>query len=179
MSENPATPVSSTPKKRAAAKPVTKPAPLDKAKSAPVAETVPVMVAENPAPEATASAPEVFPAKAARTVKQPKAAKAPKAIKPAKPAKAEKAEKAEKEEKPAKAEKPAKIKLVRDSFTMPEPDYAHLALLKKRCLEAGVAAKKSEILRLGLQVLAQLPSADLAQRIEALEKLKTGRPAKL
>ncbi len=177
MSENPVTPAKAAPRKRPATKPVAKseitPEVLPMTTPSPEEETVPVVVADNSAPKAATSAPEVFPVKAARTVKAPKAAKPPKAPKAQKPAKAEK------EEKPVKAEKPAKIKLVRDSFTMPEADYAHLALLKKRCLEAGVAAKKSELLRLGLQVLAQLPSADLAQRIETLEKLKTGRPAKL
>lgn len=177
MSENsaaaPAKATKAAPKKRAAAKPEAKPVVI--------VETVPVIVAEPSVPEAPATEmpAEVFPVKAARTVKPPKATKAPKMPKAPKAAKVEKPAKIEKEEKPAKAEKPPKLKLVRDSFTMPEADYAHLALLKKRCLEAGVAVKKSEILRLGLQVLAQLPSADLAARIEALEKLKTGRPAKL
>ena len=46
--------------------------------------------------------------------------------------------------KPAKAKK---AKLVRDSFTMPDGEYALIAALKKRCLDAGVPAKKSEILR--------------------------------
>ena len=46
--------------------------------------------------------------------------------------------------KPAKAEK---AKLVRDSFTMPDVEYALIATLKKRCLDAGISAKRSEILR--------------------------------
>ena len=49
-----------------------------------------------------------------------------------------------------KADKPAKAKkakLIRDSFTMPDGEYALIATLKKRCLDAGVSAKKSEILR--------------------------------
>ena len=109
------------------------------------------------------------------TAKAAKPAKAPKIAKPAeKPAKTEKPAKAEKAE---KAAKPAKIKLVRDSFTMPEGDYANMSLLKQRCLKEGVAAKKSELLRLGLSVLAALPATELARQIAALEKLKTGRPA--
>ncbi|MDD5295926.1 MAG: hypothetical protein PHU46_03340 [Rhodocyclaceae bacterium] len=153
--------------------------------TAPATDT-PSAVAEAPAQEAAAPVATTE----SKTEKAPKAAKAATAKKPirhvapivaeapakaSKPAKTVKPAKAEKAPKP---EKPAKVKLVRDSFTMPESDYGHLALLKQRCLEAGVAAKKSELLRLGLQVLATLPSSDLAQRIEALEKLKTGRPAK-
>jgi hypothetical protein len=82
---------------------------------------------------------------------------------------------------PAKAAKPAKIKhakLVRDSFTMPEAEHAVIAGLKKRCLNLGVAAKKSEILRAALAVLARLNDADLATAIQGLAVIKTGRPAK-
>ena len=38
--------------------------------------------------------------------------------------------------------KPKKSKMIRDSFTMPESDYAKLAELKKKCLESGVHVKK-------------------------------------
>lgn len=135
------------------------------------APTVELPATESPAPEAAAAAEQALPVKAPKARKSA-AEKPPKLTKPVKASKLAKAEK------PPKAEKPAKIKLVRDSFTMPEADYAKLALLKERCLEAGVVARKSELLRLGLQVLAQLPSSDLARQIETLERLKTGRPAK-
>ncbi|WP_198408610.1 hypothetical protein [Sulfuricella denitrificans] len=71
-----------------------------------------------------------------------------------------------------------KIKMVRDSFTMPENDYAQLAELKKKCLQAGVHIKKSELLRAGLLSLSRLPNAALIKAVEQVEKLKTGRPAK-
>jgi hypothetical protein len=81
----------------------------------------------------------------------------------------------------AKAAKPAKIKhakLVRDSFTMPEAEHVVIAGLKKRCLNLGVAAKKSEVLRAALVVLSRLSDADLAKEIQVLAVIKTGRPAK-
>ena len=86
--------------------------------------------------------------------------------------------KAAKAEKPPKADKPKKIKMVRDSYTMPENDYAQLAELKKKCLQAGVHVKKSELLRAGLLSLSKLPDAALIKAVEQVEKLKTGRPAK-
>ncbi|GAO35270.1 hypothetical protein SCT_0654 [Sulfuricella sp. T08] len=86
--------------------------------------------------------------------------------------------KSAKTEKPPKADKPKKIKMVRDSFTMPENDYAQLAELKKKCLQAGVHVKKSELLRAGLLSLSRLPNAALIKAVEQVEKLKTGRPAK-
>jgi hypothetical protein len=81
-------------------------------------------------------------------------------------------------EKSPKADKPKKIKMVRDSFTMPENDYAQLAELKKRCLQAGVHVKKSELLRAGLLSLSKLPNAALIKAVGQVERLKTGRPAK-
>jgi hypothetical protein len=81
----------------------------------------------------------------------------------------------------SKAGKPAKVKkakLVRDSFTMPEPEYALIATLKKRCLSAGVAAKKSEILRAAIANLAKLSDASVLTAVRRLETIKTGRPAK-
>lgn len=93
---------------------------------------------------------------------------APKA-KPAKPAKAVKAEK------PVKAKK---TKLVRDSYAMPEAEYAQIAVLKKRLGTLGNEVKKSELLRAGVAVLAALNDAELQAVMGRVERIKTGRPAK-
>ncbi|MDZ7584805.1 MAG: hypothetical protein U0938_08230 [Thiobacillus sp.] len=77
--------------------------------------------------------------------------------------------------KPAKAKK---SKLVRDSFTMPDGEYALIAALKKRCLDAGVSVKKSEILRAAVANLAKLSDASVLAAVRRLEVIKTGRPAK-
>lgn len=80
-----------------------------------------------------------------------------------------------------KADKPAKVKkakLVRDSFTMPELEYAQITALKKRCLNAGVSAKKSEILRAAVASLAKLNDTSLLAAVRRLDVIKTGRPAK-
>jgi len=76
------------------------------------------------------------------------------------------------------AEKAKKPKLVRDSFTMPEEEYAVIDALKRRCLASGVAAKKSEILRAGIKALAAMSETKLAAAIKSLPPIKTGRPAK-
>lgn len=93
-------------------------------------------------------------------------------------AKAAKAGNSSAEKKSAKKDKPKKIKMVRDSFTMPEQEYDQLAALKKKCLKAGVAVKKSELLRAGLAHLTQLADAALLRSVAQVEKIKTGRPAK-
>jgi len=68
--------------------------------------------------------------------------------------------------------------MIRDSFTLPEGDYAMLAELKKKCLEAGVHVKKSELMRAGLLHLSKLNQSVLLQAVAQVEIIKTGRPAK-
>lgn len=76
------------------------------------------------------------------------------------------------------AAKPKKAKLVRDSFTMPDAEYALLAEVKQRCLAGGIAAKKSEVLRAALLSLAAKSDAIVFKAIKALTPIKTGRPPK-
>ena len=79
---------------------------------------------------------------------------------------------------PAKAEKPKKPKLVRDSFTMPEDEYALLAKIKKNCVTAGFEIKKSELLRIGVSLLAGMDPKKLQAAQKSLPELKAGRPKK-
>lgn len=74
-----------------------------------------------------------------------------------------------------KALKP-KEKLVRDSFTMPQDDYALIASLKDRALKFKRPAKKSELLRAGLHALQALPAPALRAALDSLTPLKAGRP---
>lgn len=86
--------------------------------------------------------------------------------------------KAKKEAKPEKPLKTKKIKLVRDSYAMPDVEYAQIALLKKRLAGLGLDAKKSELLRAGIALLAALNEAELKAVMANVERIKTGRPAK-
>ena len=81
---------------------------------------------------------------------------------------------------PAQPPKPAKVKakLVRDSFTMPQADFAIIAALKERALGFRRPTKKSELLRAGLQALAGLNDTALQAALNALAPLKPGRPKK-
>lgn len=100
------------------------------------------------------------------------AAKLPKPVKPGKKPKPVVAEQ------PAIAEvaKQPRVKLVRDSFTMPRDEFELIAKLKARAVDFKRPAKKSELLRAGLQVLAALPDKQLLDALEALRPLKAGRP---
>ena len=69
-----------------------------------------------------------------------------------------------------------KAKLVRDSFTMPQKDFALIAVLKDRALSFKRPTKKSELLRAGLHALAVLNAAALRTALESLTPLPTGRP---
>ncbi|MDA8521228.1 hypothetical protein M5C95_10710 [Acidovorax sp. NCPPB 4044] len=72
--------------------------------------------------------------------------------------------------------KPKKAKLVRDSFTIPKEEYAAIEVLKQRLTQQGTPAKKSELLRAGLVLLAGLSEGALAKAMQAIPSIKTGRP---
>ncbi len=115
------------------------------------------------------------PADKAAASSKKKAASAPAEEKRAKAAKVLKAPEGKAK---AKAKPPAekKPRVIRDSFTLPEEDYARLSQLKQVCLKGGVHVKKSELVRTGLRVLSGLDSAQLLAEVASLEKIKTGRP---
>lgn len=147
---------------KAAAKPAVKAPAKAPVKAAPVAAAKkPAKPAAKPAvkPAATKVASKAAPKAAARPAPKSSAKAAPKAA----PAAAER-------------EKTRKPKLVRDSFTMPEEEYAVLALVKKACLKAGFEIKKSELLRVGVALISQIDMATLKSVLASLPQLKTGRP---
>lgn len=80
--------------------------------------------------------------------------------------------------KPAKPVKPKKIKLVRHSFSMPETEYAQIALLKKRIADFGGKARRSELVRAGIAALAAMDNVELTALMARVERIKPGRPAK-
>jgi len=69
-----------------------------------------------------------------------------------------------------------KVKLVRDSFTMPKNEYLTLSDLKLRSARLGLPAKKSEVLRAGVAVLSEMSDTGFAAALDAIPSLKTGRP---
>jgi hypothetical protein len=87
-------------------------------------------------------------------------------------------EKKDKKTKKVNVKAEIKVKVIRDSFTMPQNDYAKIAELKQVCQKAGLQVKKSELLRAGLHALCKLSAAQLKQTIAQMEQIKTGRPKK-
>jgi hypothetical protein len=78
-------------------------------------------------------------------------------------------------EKAARAPK-AKVKLVRDSFTMPKDEYAALDALKQRALSLARTVKKSELLRAGIGALKAMSDVAFLAAVKVIPSLKTGRP---
>ena len=79
---------------------------------------------------------------------------------------------------PAKPAKEKKVKVVRDSFTLPKTELLQIADMKKRAMALGVDIKKSELIRAGLQAIFALPDAGFKKALAAVPTLKTGRPSK-
>lgn len=77
-----------------------------------------------------------------------------------------------------KRDKPEKVKVVRDSFTIPKTEYTQISELKKRAIAGGVEVKKSELIRAGLLLLSSQTDAGLRKALHAVPTLKTGRPGK-
>jgi hypothetical protein len=70
----------------------------------------------------------------------------------------------------------AKPRLVRDSFTIPKPEYAVLEALKLRAATLARPSKKSEVLRAGIVVLNAMSDKTFVAALNAVPSLKTGRP---
>ena len=166
----------------------TSPAPVaaEPADKKPVAQTLKVAKvsktpkAPKPVKAATKAAPKVAdkeekkktPAADAPKVPKVKTASVKAVAAPAKkaPVTAKVAPKAE-----PKAKKP---KLVRDSFTIPKPEYLVLDELKLRALQLQHPIKKGELLRAGIKALASMADDAFLVAVQAVPTIKTGRPAK-
>jgi len=149
------------------------------------AETKPVVTASAPAGSAAAPKGVVKPKVKAKTKARPavktvarKTAAATTKTVAAKPATTTPAKPVAAKPVAAKPVKEKKVKMVRDSFTMPKPEYAVLDVLKLRAAKLALPIKKTELIRAGIKALAALPDAAFLAALRAVPNLKTGRPAK-
>ncbi len=143
---------------------------LAAALNAPVEKTEPEKTAVNTKPAAT----KTVAAKTTSTKASP--VKAESSAKATANATAKKVEK-EKTAKPVK-EKTPKLKMERDSFTMPKSEYAQFHVLKERLNKLGQPVKKSELLRAGIMQLSAMTDAALKAAMAKVPAIKTGRPKK-
>ena len=69
-------------------------------------------------------------------------------------------------------------KIIRDTFSMlPEEHQKRFVQLKQKAHKVGTEANKSELVRAGLWLLDNVPAEVFAEALQAIEKIKTGRPA--
>jgi hypothetical protein len=80
--------------------------------------------------------------------------------------------------KATKFAKEKKLKLVRDSFTIPKDEYTVLVDLKQRAGKLSTPIKKSELLRAGIKALAAMSDPTFLSVLKLVPTIKTGRPAK-
>ena len=78
----------------------------------------------------------------------------------------------------AKANKEKKVKVVRDSFTLPKTELLQVTEMKKRAMALGVEVKKSELIRAGLRALAGMADTAFKKAMADVPTIKTGRPVK-
>jgi hypothetical protein len=161
----PAAPVSNAQATAKASKPVT-PAPAKKRQ--PAAKKPTPAKAQDAAKPVRKAAPQKASSPSKAPANKPVAKPVTKPVKPV--VKAAQAPK-------AKAVKEKKVKVVRDSFTIPKAEFTQIADMKKRAMALGVDIKKSELIRAGLQALFALPDAGFKKALAAVPTLKTGRPS--
>jgi hypothetical protein len=97
---------------------------------------------------------------------------------PAPAANAASAENAADAEKDQAKSEPKKMKLVRDSFTLPKVEYGVIDILKTRAARLSRPAKKSEIVRAGLKALIAMSDADFLACVSSLPVAKPKVAAK-
>jgi len=74
--------------------------------------------------------------------------------------------------------KEKKIKMVRDSISIPKTEFLVLGEMKARAGKLGVEVKKTELIRAGIKVLTALTDTAFVAAIRAVPNIKTGRPTK-
>ncbi len=68
-------------------------------------------------------------------------------------------------------------RVIRETFSMLPADFERCGTLQQRSYKTETPANKSELVRAGLWLLENASDKDFAQAIQAVEKVKPGRPA--
>lgn len=79
---------------------------------------------------------------------------------------------------PDAGKKDKREKVVRDSFSMPASEHGRLKTLRVELGKAGRLASKSEVLRAGLNLLAERSAAEVTALLDALPPVAKGKRSK-
>lgn len=77
-----------------------------------------------------------------------------------------------------KTDKAPKIKVVRDSFSMPQDEYEEIAEIKASFRKDGMPVKKGEVLRAALKALGSLNMVQKKRLLAGVQKIKANRSNK-
>lgn len=69
-----------------------------------------------------------------------------------------------------------KDNVIRDTFTLPKSDYDLIEKCRNKFLENKISITKSEIIRIGVNLVSKLPNSEINNSYKLIEKIKTGRP---
>lgn len=170
--------------------PIAAPTPSRSAKTAPTkkaaAKTPPAKTPREKVSQTASKIPKAPPVKAkTASVAKPAAPAKPRAqtqpklaSSPVKPGQAADKKLSVAPTKAAKAAKEKKVKVVRDSFTLPKTELMQINEMKKRAMALGVEVKKSELIRAGLLAMSGMADAAFKKAMAQVPTIKTGRPAK-
>ena len=67
-----------------------------------------------------------------------------------------------------------RIKTVRDTFTMPQPEYDQIEKLRIRAMKKGIDRNKSEMIRAGLKALTKMNETEFKEAINQVTRTKRG-----
>lgn len=69
-----------------------------------------------------------------------------------------------------------KVKLIRDSFTLPEADHDLIKQCKKAAIGGGRETKKSEVVRAAIRAFSDMPVSQQLAAYGKLQAIAVGRP---
>jgi hypothetical protein len=69
-----------------------------------------------------------------------------------------------------------KVKLIRDSFTLPEADHDLIKQCKKAAIAGGRETKKSEVVRAAIRAFSDMPVSQQLAAYGKLQAIAVGRP---
>lgn len=69
-----------------------------------------------------------------------------------------------------------KVKLIRDSFTLPEADHDLIKQCKKAAIAGGRETKKSEVVRAAIRAFSDMPVSQQLAAYSKLQAIAVGRP---
>jgi len=69
-----------------------------------------------------------------------------------------------------------KERIIRKSYALTKKDVENIHLIKEKCLNKRVVVNDSHIIRLAINLAANLPEEAIVKAVEKIPRVQTGRP---